>query len=93
MERAAKLEIHGLVLIVALIIVAVGLRHEQQLRAPLPPQAYAVDDLLLPGAVRQSWFRVPTRVEDVRRFYQRALSSQGWCSVRSHASVTLDAAR
>ncbi len=78
MERTATLEINGLLLVVVLIIVAAGLAHEQQLHAPLPPQAYQVEDDLLPGAARQTWFRVPTPVEEVRRFYQRALSSRGW---------------
>ena len=86
MERATKLEINGLVLVVALIIVAVGLRHEQQLHAPLPPQAYAVDELLMPGSTRQTWFRVPTAVADVRRFYQQALAHQGWCYCGTQAT-------
>ena len=78
MERATKLEINGLMLVVALIIVAAGLAHEQQLHAPLPAQAYLVEEDLLPGAARQTWFRVPTTVEDVRRFYQNALPPRGW---------------
>ena len=86
MERAAKLEINGLLLVVALIIVAAGLTHEQQLHAPLPPQAYLVEDDLVPGAARQTWFRVPTPVEEVRRFYQRALSARGWHSCGTQAT-------
>ncbi len=51
---------------------------EQRRHPPLPPLAYRVDEQLMPGSFRQTTFRVPTAVDDVRRFYQRELPQRGW---------------
>ncbi len=51
---------------------------EQRRHPPLPPQAYRVDEQLMPGAFRQTSFRVPSPVAEVRHFYQRELPHRGW---------------
>ena len=85
MEGATKLMLAGMVSILAFIGIRASLNWEQERHPPLPPHATQVgellttsDELLTTGGLRQTTYRVPTTVADVRRFYQQALSQRGW---------------
>jgi hypothetical protein len=66
-------------LLLVLVIVGVGggLIWERQRRPPLPPQAQQVATQILVD-IRQTSFRYPGSVEDVRAFYQQAMPERGW---------------
>ena len=66
-----------LALVVSLIVVG-GFIREHHRHPPLPPQAQHVAETLMLGTARVTTYWVPIPVEDVRRFYHRALSQQGW---------------
>ncbi|PLS82666.1 MAG: hypothetical protein CYG59_03395 [Chloroflexi bacterium] len=66
-------------LLLGLAIVGVlgGLLWERQRRPPLPPTAEQVTSQLA-GDLRQTSFRYPGTVAEVRDFYQQAFAQRGW---------------
>ncbi len=66
-------------LLLALAIVAVvgGFFWERERGAPVPPQAEQVTTQL-GGDIRQTSFRYPGTVEEVRDFYRQAFADRGW---------------
>jgi hypothetical protein len=66
-----------LLLVVALAVVAGGFIWERQRHPPVPPGALQESSSVLPD-VRQTTFRYPGSVAEVRAFYQQALPPRGW---------------
>lgn len=63
--------------IIVLIGVGVGLYLEWQRNVPLPPNAVQVSSQIV-ADLRQTTFRYPGSIADVRDFYKQALPAQGW---------------
>ncbi len=66
----------GLVLLV--VAVVIGLRWEGSRGAPLPPEAQNVASDINTGELRQTSYRVPASIDDVRTFYRREMPTRGW---------------
>lgn len=79
-----------LLLILAIAGLAGGLIWERQRRPPIPPKAQNVTSDISAGTIRQTSFRVPTPVADVRAFYQQELPKRGWryCGTQATARCT-----
>jgi len=65
-----------LLLIIVIVGLAAGLLWERQRRPPLPEGVQATESLV--GDVRQTTYRYPGTMEDVRAFYRQALPERGW---------------
>ena len=65
------------ILVLVLVGAGVGLLWEGQRHPPLPPQAENVDTSLMTN-LRQTTFRYPGSIEELRAFYQQVLPDQGW---------------
>ena len=66
-----------LLLILVLIGVGAGLLWERLRHPPVPPGALQVSSALT-GDVRQTTFRYPGSIAELRAFYQQALPPRGW---------------
>jgi len=66
-----------LLLVLVLIGVGAGLLWERQRHPPTPPGALQVSSAIA-GDARQTTFRYPGSVAEVRAFYQQALPPRGW---------------
>ena len=66
-----------LLLGLAVIGVVAGLLWERQRQPPLPPDAEQVSSQLA-GDIRQTSFRYPGTIAQVREFYQQAFGQRGW---------------
>ncbi len=66
-----------LLLILVLIGVGAGLLWERLRHPPVPPGALQVSSALT-GDVRQTIFRYPGSIAELRAFYQQALPPRGW---------------
>src|SRR5215207_6234491 len=66
-----------LLLVLVLIGIGAGLLWEQQRHPPVPPGAQQVVTALI-ADLRQTTFRYPGSVAEVRAFYQQALPQRGW---------------
>jgi hypothetical protein len=88
MNRRTMVTLAALAVVIAIaasVGISAGLNWEQQRHPPLPPQASKVGELIIQGnsgsgsaGLRQTTYRVPMTVEDVRRFYQQELARLGW---------------
>ncbi len=68
----------GLILLIIVIVgIGAGLLWERQRHPPIPASAIQANELIV-GDVRQTTYRYPGTVEDVRTFYRQALPERGW---------------
>ena len=92
--RAVRFGGRGSVLLLGLLISITSggalWQWERSQHLPLPPQAHHVDEVLMPLVSRQTTFRVPAPVEDIRSFYQRTLPARGWryCGTQATPNCT-----
>jgi hypothetical protein len=63
-----------------------GLNWEVQRHPPLPPGAVQVRETIIQGFARQTSYRVPQSIDNVRAFYQRELADLGWCYCGTQAT-------
>jgi hypothetical protein len=66
-----------LLLVVVIVVIVAGLVWDRQRHPPLPPGALQANESIV-GDVRQTTYRFPGSVEDVRAFYRQALPPRGW---------------
>lgn len=65
------------VLVLAVVGVVAGLVWENQRKPPVPPQAEQVASQLS-GDLRQTSFRYPGSIAEVREFYRQTFPERGW---------------
>ena len=82
---AAMFIFAGIAVLLVISALRAGFTWQEQRHPPMYPQATKLGELVVPSnpvsgyaALRQTTYRVPLTVEEVRRFYQQELSRTGW---------------
>ena len=85
MNRIATVFFVGIAGLLVISALRAGFTWQEQRHPLMHPQATKLGELIIPGnpvtgltGLRQTSYRVPSTVEDVRRFYQRELHRTGW---------------
>ena len=85
MNRIATVFFVGIAGLLVISALRAGFTWQEQRHPPMHPQATKLGELIIPSnpvtgitGLRQTTYRVPLTVEEVRRFYQQELPRTGW---------------